>query len=381
MIHSRHALLLLATLFSFITLYLPQPLQPALSGIYGRSAAEGGLFTTMAMLPLAIAPLLYGYLLGNRQPASLLKYALFALGLSNIVFAWISGFYPLLGVRFFQGALLPIIITAIITLLLQHSDNPQRTLSQYITFTILGGFSGRFFSALFDSLFNWQIFAWLTGIVLIFCAWRLPAANRSVSVSAQRPKLHDLLDLLKYRPVVTYLIVIYATFGSFVALLNYLPFLLRQAFPEAGSFVTGLMYSGYLIGGVTSLLAGAITHRAGVRRSLLTANLIFLLSLGLLFPASLNLTFFVLFAFCAAFFLTHTIALAQVNLHSPFAKPLTNAFYTAFYYSGAVVGSWLPGLIFQYYGKTAFLLTLISVSGVATFAILSLPAQMERKST
>ena len=173
--NKRLFLLLTATICTFITLYIPQPLQPHLAELYGRSTAEGGALTTVALLTLAIAPIFYGYLLGNLHPASLLKYALIALGLSNIAFATIHGFEWLLAIRFVLGALIPILITAIIGLLLYQNDRVQKTLSLYIAFTIIGGFLGRFLSGIFDTWLTWQLYSWLIALILFAVALLLPA--------------------------------------------------------------------------------------------------------------------------------------------------------------------------------------------------------------
>ena len=372
-------LLLIGILFTFITLYLPQPLQPALAARYGRSASEGGLLTTVTLIPLALSPLFHEYLFAKTDPAKLLKNAWLGLGLCNLAFASIHHFPLLLSIRFLSGCLIPIILTATITLLLEDNTKPQKTLSLYITFTIIGGFSGRFLSSLFDTYLNWQSFSCLSGAILLLLGTRRLPPSRQKSSVYRRPRLKDLLTLLKIRKVTTVLLIIYATFGSFVALLNYLPFLLRQSFPHASNFVTGVVYSGYIFSAVIALLSAKIIATLGVKRTLVLANLVFLASLVLLFVNSLVLTFFVLFAFCGAFFLTHAVAIAEVNLHSPYPKSLTNAFYTMFYYSGGVVGSYLPGLIFQYHGKIVFLATLLVVSLSATLAILTLPGAVQAK--
>ena len=55
--------ILLLSVFGFSTLYAPQPLLPVLAVDFGRAPTEASLLITLAMLPLAVAPLIYGYLL------------------------------------------------------------------------------------------------------------------------------------------------------------------------------------------------------------------------------------------------------------------------------------------------------------------------------
>ena len=56
--------ILLLTVFGFSTLYAPQPLLPVLAEAFGRGPTEASLLITLAMLPLACAPLVYGYSAG-----------------------------------------------------------------------------------------------------------------------------------------------------------------------------------------------------------------------------------------------------------------------------------------------------------------------------
>ncbi|MBV7433828.1 MFS transporter [Cardiobacteriaceae bacterium TAE3-ERU3] len=372
--NKRLFLLLTATICTFITLYIPQPLQPQLAELYGRSTAEGGTLTTVALLPLAIAPIFYGYLLGNIHPASLLRYALIALALSNVAFATIHGFEWLLVIRFIQGALIPILITAIISLLLYQNDRVQKTLSLYIAFTIIGGFLGRFLSGIFDTWLAWQLYPWLIASILFAVAVMLPASPLNQAKDAyQRPQLQDLVNMLRQRTVLTYYLIIFAFFSCFVGLLNYLPFILKQAFPDSSTFTAGLMYSGYITGAGIAVMAERIVRRFGLRRSLVFAAVLFISAMTVLFGNSIILTFVVLFIFCASMFLLHSVAIAEVNKQSRYPKALTNAFYTAFYYSGGVYGSFVPGIVYQHYGLTAFLLFLMGTAGLGLIALLSLP--------
>jgi YNFM family putative membrane transporter len=57
MIYSRNLIVaLIATIVSFSTLYIPQPMLPLLASNFDVSAGEAGLLMTVAMLPLAFAP-------------------------------------------------------------------------------------------------------------------------------------------------------------------------------------------------------------------------------------------------------------------------------------------------------------------------------------
>ena len=64
MLFSRNLVIaLIATIVAFSTLYTPQPMLPLLAETFAKSAGETGLLITVTLLPLAIAPIVYGYFL------------------------------------------------------------------------------------------------------------------------------------------------------------------------------------------------------------------------------------------------------------------------------------------------------------------------------
>jgi len=75
---------LIATVIAFSTLYIPQPMLPLLAGRFEVSAGEAGLLMTLAMLPLAFAPVLYGYFLQAIPARLMLQVALSLLALNQV---------------------------------------------------------------------------------------------------------------------------------------------------------------------------------------------------------------------------------------------------------------------------------------------------------
>ncbi len=63
MVHRPPVAVLLATVLGFGCLYAPQPLLPLMAAEFGVSAQRASLLITLALLPPAVAPLLYGYVL------------------------------------------------------------------------------------------------------------------------------------------------------------------------------------------------------------------------------------------------------------------------------------------------------------------------------
>jgi YNFM family putative membrane transporter len=58
-------------------------------------------------------------------------------------------------------------------------------------------------------------------------------------------------------------------------------------------------------------------------------------------------------------FIIHSTAAPLVNKISKAPPSVTNGGYVSFYYSGGAIGSLLPGVVYQKYGQTPFMLTLL----------------------
>ena len=86
----RH--LLLCSVFIFFVLYAPQPLLGLFASHFSVSPATAGSLMTATMLPLAIAPLVYGLFLAKRNPLTILKIAMLVLAISCIAFTLAPSF-------------------------------------------------------------------------------------------------------------------------------------------------------------------------------------------------------------------------------------------------------------------------------------------------
>lgn len=357
--------ILLNTILALSALYAPQPLLPTISQEFQVSREAAAALTTITFIPLAIAPLLYGYLLESISATRLLKLAVPLLAISELLFAATSSFPMLLLLRLLQGLLIPAILTALMTYLSQHSSRKtiQRTMSIYIAATIFGGFIGRATSGLIASWFGWQYsfivlaFSLLLGSALLY---RLPEAD---NLKLVRPHPQALLQTLRKPAFLPIYLSIFCLFLVFAAVMNYLPFRLIELSEHADELRIGLIYSGYTMGILTSLGAPAICRwLKGETRAIQLGFLAFCATLFGLATGQVWLLFCTMFLFCAAMFLVHATASGLVNrLADNDNRGLTNGLYVAFYYSGGAIGSFAPGLVYRLADWHGFLLVLAMI--------------------
>ena len=356
--------LLVCSVFIFFVLYAPQPLLSLFANEFNVVPAVAGSLMTATMLPLAIAPLVYGVLLAKRNPLLVLRIAMVFLGLSSLLFIYVPSFELLLLVRFLQGLTLPAALTAMTSYIgMSYSaDALQKNMTLYIGSSIVGGYFGRVLAALFSDLWHWQSFYYVIAFMLIFLALTIKHSRFSNPATPSQLSPLDYLKQLKEGAVLKVYGAVFCMFFCFAALLNYLPFILQNTFLITNTRDIGLVYSGYLIGALASITAPWLLKKTPSAWHLLVAVFSFYsVSIILLMSHQLSLFLIALTLFCGAMFVIHSTAAPLVNKISKAPPSVTNGGYVSFYYSGGALGSLLPGVVYQHYGQTAFMFTLLAV--------------------
>jgi len=358
---SREFLILLfATVMTISSLYAPQPVQPLIADEFGLSMSQASLLTTATMAPLAIAPVFYGYILESVSAGRVLLLSLAFLSVCQFMFFFSNTFYLLVGVRFLQGCAIPAVLTGIMTYIADTSEksNVQKNMALYISATIFGGFAGRFFSGLIAHYAGWRIMFMILGVSLAFAVYLIRTLpENKATLAKMNPRA--AAEILSQRLFTMVYIMIFFMFFMFAAVLNFIPFRLRQIDPNSGELVIGIMYTGYIMGIAMSVNVMKIIKFLGSELRTVFAGLTsFVLSLVLFISGDTRLMFLGMFVFCASMFLSHTAAAGYVNKIADKHKGVTNGLYVAFYYAGGALGSVLPGLIYEDFGWHSFILLL-----------------------
>jgi len=364
--------LLLCSLFIFFVLYAPQPLLGLFATQFSVSPAAAGSLMTATMVPLAIAPLIYGLILAKHNPLQILRYAMLGLAFSCIIFTLVPRFELLLFIRFIQGLILPAALTAMTTYIgmSYKADCMQKKMSLYIGSTIAGGYFGRVLAAVFADFWSWQSFYYVIAAGLILLA--LTMTNRTYQATKEPQSPLSYLKQLATAPILKLYGAVFCMFFCFAALLNYLPFILQDTFLITNTRDIGFVYSGYLIGALASIATPWLLKRSSGAWHLLSGVFIFYCGTILILMSNQLIIFLVAFTgFCAAMFMIHSTAAPLVNRISKAPASVTNGGYVSFYYSGGALGSFLPGLVYQQYGHIAFMITLFVVCVCGFMLVLS----------
>jgi YNFM family putative membrane transporter len=369
-------LLMAATILAYFALYAPQPLLPLFQRRFGIGAADAALLISAALLPLSIAPLAYGALLGRLAPIKLLRVVLLLLALLELAFVLAHSFRLMLAIRFGQGLMLPAVFTAVTTHIASVTPGTQlrRMMAIYVATTIVGGYLGRLLAGLSTAIFDWRVFFVLLAAALLLCSVLLWTRHDTVPGTTQQTVAGNWLALLRNPAYWTIYLSIFCLFFVFAGLLNFLPFRTGELLDQPPEWLNGLMYSGYLLGVVTALSSGRIVARLGSdRRAILLGYSAFVLMLGTTLVPQIGLLFAVLFLFCGTMFLVHSLSSGMVNQAGNQPKGMVNGAYMTFYYSGGVLGSYLPGFAYERWGWPALVLVLLVVALAGWLLVLIRP--------
>jgi YNFM family putative membrane transporter len=363
------AIALFATIISFSTLYIPQPMLPLLAEEFGISAGQSGLLMTVAMLPLAFAPILYGYFLQAIPARLMLMVAISLLAINQLCFYFAAEFWHLLLLRLIQGMLLPAIFTALMTYCASMVVKAQvrRAMGFYIGATILGGFIGRLAGGIFASSFDWRSAFVVMGLLQILPLLLLMRVDSDADINFARLDSGSIARVFRNRNYRYMFVALSSVFFVFSGILNIIPFHLQDIDPGATPFLISMLYLGYLIGAPVSFFSNSIAKRfADDRTGLICGLAIHGFGLLMLMFVAYQGLLLMMFFLAAGFFLIHALLSGLVNHLAEEHKGVINGVYVSVYYFSGALGSWLPGYLYEGLGWDAMIvifMLILCVSG------------------
>lgn len=347
----------IATLSS---VYIPQPLLPLLAQEFHTSTQSASAIISITLLPMAFAPLFYGYFLENNQPKIILAFSLLVAGGFQILLAWCDNLQLFLYLRFIQSLFFPAILTTLLTILTRlQSFSLQFNVSIYIASTIAGGLIGRMGGAYLTEIFSWQICFIILGISLILGGFFTLIWIGTTQQILSKISFKQMLPFLTNTTSLIILGSVFVMFFSFQAALNTLPFHARDIFPHISQNEIGRLYLGYSVGIVVSLLASHITRLWGGKEKTIFISLnVFSFGLCVFLIDSIAWVYVGMFVMCFGSFIAHSVLNALNSSLSTQHKGVLSGLYLSFYYTGGALGSYLSSFIFEEFGWQILIISL-----------------------
>lgn len=366
------------TLLTISALHMPQPLLPLLSKIFNVEMDTISLIMSATFIPLTIIPIVSGIILNFLSPKKMIffsalihSFVVFAISISEAV-------HLVIFLRFLEGFMISIILTSNTTYiaLKAKKEKIQFYMSYYIAFTTIGGLLGRVIGSGITTYLGWQACFQVMSVSLLlvlpvvhFYLEDIKISKPDKSSLAVKKIKMILLDKTNRKIYIT----VFCLFFVFTGITNFLPFRIKNLFEGSSEIVIGLIYSGFITGIAISFVATKIIKFLGSeRRTLLYGLFMYGIFLIMFSIPNLLLIFVVMFGFCSGMFLVHSVASGYLNKLATTQKSLVNGAYIATYYSGGVLGSYLPGIVYKHFGWENFIITLLFMIFVAFLSILKI---------
>ena len=361
--HYTLLVVLLSAIVTISSLYITQPMQPLFMEEFGISVTQVTLFTSVVLLSLAVAPIIYGYLLEKFDTRIILFSALGSIGILQCLLCFAQNYTFFLSIRILEALVIPAALTATLTTLTRAGmQNMQKYVSIYVAATVFGGVLSRVGGGFITSISSWQFTFASLGIatlIVALLAYKLPHSSQMASAKIT-PKV--VLELLQDKRYALLYMGAFLVLFCFQGALNFMPFEIKALNPNITPAQISFLYLGYIIGIITALLVGRIKRAlGGDLRAIVFGFLVFGIAPLIMLAQNFWWLFFAVFVICIGMFIVHSVLSAFVNSISSEQKGTTNGLYLAFYYTGGTFGTTLPSYLYNHFGWSVLC---ISLSGM-----------------
>ncbi|MDX4062245.1 MFS transporter [Aliarcobacter skirrowii] len=342
-------------------MYATQPLQPLLATKFEVTITEASLFTAVILFFLAVAPIIYGYILEKVCAKKMLINASIVLLITNIFLGLSNSYELFLFFRVCEALVIPAILTSLMSILANiDKDNIKFNMSIYVAGTVFGGLVGRVFSGFIATTFSYEYVFYSLSFAIFISILLIKKLNFNGEANIIKPKISDVVNILKDRRFVIVYFVMFCIFFVFSGVLNVLPFRAKELSSEFSEFQIALLYLGYGMGILVSLNSKKIVNFfKGEINTILYATIFFIFTISSLFIENILYLFLLLFLVCIGMFTAHTVSTQLANSMQKSQKSLTSGMYLTFYYLGGATGSLVPSMIYKAFNWNIMLIVFV----------------------
>jgi len=372
----RLAALFFAGFATFIDMYAPQPLLPALRNEYHVSAGTVSLCVSATTLAVALSAPFIGLLADRLGRKKVISTAILILTLPTALAATSQNLMQLIGWRFAQGLCLPGIIAVTMAYISEEwrDAGAGQAMSFYVSGTVLGGFCGRFITGIVAQYSGWrEAFLVLAAVNLIgwFVVWRaLPKARNFKAQKDTAKAAKAMLMHFRNTDLLAVYAVGFAVLFCLVGAFNYVGFHLHSAPYHFTPAQIGSIFLVYLVGVVVTPVSGRLIDKYGSRAMLATG--MGMSCAGLLLTLCIPVWAIVigLTIFSSGLFVCQTAGSNRVGQVAKGARSSAAGLYASLYYLGGSMGVIVNGIFWNRGEWPAVVIVVVAVEiGAAAFAL------------
>ncbi|MCF8168227.1 MAG: MFS transporter [Rhodoferax sp.] len=362
--------------FAFLNVYSIQAVLPMVMHDFHATPTQAGMTVGATVLAIGLVSPLIGMLSDAWGRKRIICASLLALTVPTALIPLTTNLPSLLFLRFLQGLTIPGIAVVLIAYISDEfrAGGVARMTGAYVGGTVMGGFSGRFFTGHVTDIFGWRgayfSLAILNLIGALLVVWLLPASrnfspNRSLGEGMNMLWRHLHHGRLMAACAVGFC-VLFSLTGTFTYVNLYLaaaPFFLTAA---------GLanVFSVYLAGVLVTPIAARYLDHYGFMRSLVGALAISATGLLMTLLPSLAGVIVGLTVCSTGIFICQSATISSIAKNITEGRSLATGIYYMSYYAGGAVGTWVAGRAFEARGWSGSVASIALVQALAALIVL-----------
>lgn len=363
---------------SFLNLYATQSLLPELSRVFDASEAAVALTVSAATISVALVAPFAGTLADAVGRKRMVVAAVLLLLVPTLLAAQAASLHELIVWRLLQGLCLPAIFAVTVAHISEQWPVDERAdvTALYMAGSVLGGFSGRFVSAMIEPVAGWRFAFVALALITTLCAVILvrwlpkdeprPTGRRSgIGAVLDAWRGHLTNGRLLAVCVVGFLMLFFLQ-----AVFTWVNFHLSQPPYSLSTAQLGFIFAVYLAGVVVTPMTGRLLRRFGTRGTVALAAGVSSLGLLATLAPSLPVVVAGLAAGGVGVFVTQAVAMGRVGQVVPSGgRSSAVGLYVLFYYMGGTTGPVGPAPVWHAFGWPG--VVAVGIAAMATAGLIA----------
>lgn len=351
----------------FIDMYATQPLLPGLRAAFGASEAVVGATITATTFGCAFAAPFVGLLADRLGRKRVIVASMVLLALATFGAATANSIASLMVWRVAQGIMMPGVFAVLLAYMAEEFplETLGRAVSMYATGNIVGGFLGRYVSAIVSGRSSWNmafvVLGILTLIGVVVTAFALPPSTKFVRSASLGSSGRAIGEFLRNQEVLTTYILGGITLFTNVATFTFVTFYLAAPPFSLSALALGNVFCVYLMALVATPFGGRMIDRFGNRATSLVAIAISAFGVLLTLVANLPMVIIGITIMSNAVFVMQTSSQGYLGRIVTTNRSTASAVYFTFYYIFGGLGAVIPAIAWTHGGWTATVALIVVV--------------------
>lgn len=362
--------------FAFLQVYSVQAILPVLMTDLKATEVQAGMAVGATVLAIALISPFMGMLSDAVGRKPFIASSLLMLALPTALIGMASSIHEVIFWRFLQGVSVPGITVVLIAYISEEYSSKLATMmSLYVSGTVLGGFSGRFFAGHLEHFIGWRygymVMAICTLIGAIWAYKSLPRSQNFIISENFRTAFVTLFLHTKNPHVICSgflgACILFSLVGCFTFInlhLSQSPYLLTPA-------NLANIFAIYLIGMVITPLSTRVVTRFGMTSTIRLAILVSITGLLMTLLTPLSIVIVGLTLMSSGVFITQAATISYLTSHVSESRSLASGLYYMGYYGGGFIGAWACALAYAQ-GKWLWTVGLILVVQLIALGVVTL---------